>query len=285
MKSNTSRLVRALACLPFVLSALSAVSGCGGKSREAESPENADETESSSDSKDSKESKESKDRGDSKEHHGSGGATVKDDDEKGGAMKCGGFDVPDLVAVISQASCELPDGTPEPKEEELKDVLDVRVSADQHVTPGSKANKVRVLYKNKGKSDLTLKFVVDPDPRFSFEVSTPKGARVDKPAGAEPSLPPGVGDAPAPEKKYAQITIAANGTAGVTLSWDAVKYKWASKERARGAVPGRGYPRDPAGPLPKGKYVLRVVTPLVGVSEGVDHELSQPKTDIQVGGT
>jgi hypothetical protein len=26
------------------------------------------------------------------------------------------------------------------------------------------------------------------------------------------------------------------------------------------------------------------VTPHVGVSEGVDHELSQPKTDIQVGG-
>jgi hypothetical protein len=281
MRWNTSRALRALACLPFVLSALSAASGCGGKNREAESPENADETESS----DSKDSKESRDHSESNEHHAAAGATVKDDEGKSTMMKCGGFDVPDLVAVISQASCELPDGTPEPKEEELKDVLEVRVSADQHVAAGSKGNKVRVLYKNKGKTDLTLKFAVDPDPRFLFEVSTPKGARVDKPAGAEPSLPAGVSDAPAPEKKYAQITIAANGTAGVTLSWDAVKYKWASKERARGAVPGRGYPRDAAGPLPKGKYVLRVVTPLVGVSEGVDHELTQPKTDIQVGGT
>jgi hypothetical protein len=279
MNSNPSRLLRALACLPLVLSGLSAASGCGGKTPEAESPENTEESESS-ESKDH-----AKDEGDTKEHHASASATVKDDEEKSTTMKCGGFDVPDLVAVISQAACELPDGTAEPKEQELKDVLEVRVSADQHVTAGSKSNKVRVLYKNKGKTDLTLQFMVDPDPRFSFEVSTPKGVRVDKPAGTEPALPAGVSDAPTPEKKYAQITIAANGTAGVTLSWDAVKYKWASKERARGAVPGRGYPRDPAGPLPKGKYVLRVVTPLVGVSEGVDHELSQPKTDIQVGGT
>jgi hypothetical protein len=271
MTSNASRLLRVLSCLPLVLS----IAGCGGKSRDAESPENADESASS----------DSTDKSEAKDHSASGGsATVKDDD-KSAPVKCAGFDVPDLVAVISQTSCELPDGTAEPKEQELKDILEVRVSADQHVAAGSKGNKVRVLYKNKGKNDLTLQFAVDPDPRFSFELTTPKGVRVDKPAGAEPSLPAGVADAPAPEKKYAQITIAANGTAGVNLSWDAVKYKWASKDRARGAVPGRGYPRDPAGPLPKGKYVLRVVTPLVGVSEGIDHELTQPKTDIQVGGT
>jgi hypothetical protein len=62
-----------------------------------------------------------------------------------------------------------------------------------------------------------------------------------------------------------------------------VKYKWASKERAKGALPGRGYPREPGGPLPKGKYVLKVITPLTDVNEGIDHEMSQPKTPIEVG--
>ncbi len=271
MTSTESRLLRALAALPLV----AALAACGAKTPNAESPEN-DES-ASADAKDAK------DKGDSKASPKSGPATVKDDDSSGGPMKCGGFDVPDLLAVLSQPACELPDGTPEPQERDLKDSLEIQVSADQRVAPGSKA-KVRLLYKNKSKNELTLQFVVDPDPRFSFEVYTPKGARVDKPAGAEPSLPSSVADAPAPEKKYAQITIAANGTAGVSLSWDAVKYKWASKERARGAVPGRGYPRDPAGPLPKGKYVLHVVTPLVGVMEGTEHEVTQPATNVVVGG-
>jgi hypothetical protein len=62
-----------------------------------------------------------------------------------------------------------------------------------------------------------------------------------------------------------------------------VKFKWASKDKAKGAMPGRGYPREPAGPIGKGKYVLRVITPLVGVSQGVDHEVSQPRTQVEVG--
>jgi hypothetical protein len=264
MRSST---VFVLACLPVLFAA----SACGGKTPPAENPENADESASS----------ESNDKSDEKPA-GKGPVTVKDD-EKGAPMKCGGFDIPDLMALLSQPSCELPDGTPEPKAQDLKDVLEVRVSADAHVAPGAHSN-VRVLFKNKGKTDLPLFFVVDPDARFTFEVATPKGARVDKPAGAEPSLPPEVADAPAPDKKYARVTIAANGSAGLTLGWDAVKTKWVSKEKAKGAVPGRGYPREPAGPLPKGKYVLRVVTPLVGVFEGDDHEVSEPRTNIQVGG-
>ena len=188
------------------------------------------------------------------------------------------------MVLLGQTSCELPDGTAEPKERDLKDILDVRVSADAHVAPGAHTS-VRVLFKNKGKTDLPLDFVVDPEARFAFEVSTPKGTRVDKPAGAEPALPEAVSNAPVPEKKFARITIAANGSAGLTLQWDAVKTKWVSKEKAKGAVPGRGYPREPAGPLPKGKYVLMVVTPLVGVFEGADHEVSQPRTDVQIGGS
>jgi hypothetical protein len=258
----------AFAYLPLLL----AIGGCGGKTPQAQNPENADES-ASSDSHEKPEDTATSNKGP---------ATVKDDD-KAGAMKCGGFDIPDLLALLGQASCELPESTTEPPDRDLKDVLEVHVSADAHVAPGAHSN-VRLLFKNKGKADLPLNFVVDPEARFTFEVYTPKGTRVDKPAGQEPELPPQVADAPVPDKRYARITIAANGTAGLTLTWDAVKTKWVSKEKAKGAVPGRGYPREPAGPLPKGKYVLRVITPLVGVSEGVDHEVTQPRTDVQVGG-
>jgi hypothetical protein len=91
-----------------------------------------------------------------------------------------------------------------------------------------------------------------------------------------------VANAPQPEQKIARVTIAQQGTARLTLKWDAVKYKWASKERAKGALPGHGYPREPAGPLPKGSYVLRVTTPLTGIFEGVDHEVSQPRVQIMI---
>ena len=76
---------------------------------------------------------------------------------------------------------------------------------------------------------------------------------------------------------------ATNGTAKLTLKWDAVKYKWASADRAKGALPGHGYPKDPAGPLKKGAYILRVITPLTGVFEGVDHDVSQPRVQVTVG--
>jgi hypothetical protein len=36
--------------------------------------------------------------------------------------------------------------------------------------------------------------------------------------------------------------------------------------------------------LPKGKYVVHIVMPLIGVAEGSDHELSQPRTQVEVGG-
>jgi hypothetical protein len=58
--------------------------------------------------------------------------------------------------------------------------------------------------------------------------------------------------------------------------------KWAP-EKVRGTPPERGYPRTAAGPLPKGKYMVRVVTPLVNVMEGSEKEISAPKVPIEVG--
>jgi hypothetical protein len=66
------------------------------------------------------------------------------------------------------------------------------------------------------------------------------------------------------------------------LGWDAVKTRWAP-EKLKGTPPEKGYPRAPAGALPKGKYSLRVATPLTNVFEGVDHEVSHPRVDVVIG--
>ena len=208
--------------------------------------------------------------------------TVKDDGEKKKDVSCGGANIADLAAVLAQSSCEAKDAKPDEPQKDLKD-LEIKVTTDApKVAPGSTA-KITVTYHNKGKTVLALDFVVDPEPRFDFEVYTAKGSRADKPAGDSPALPPEVQNAPEPEKTVARVTLAPNGTATVSTSWTAVKYKWASKDKAKGALPGRGYPREPGAPLPKGKYVLKVITPLVGVNEGSDHELSQPKTPVEIG--
>jgi hypothetical protein len=209
--------------------------------------------------------------------------TVKDEGEgEKKALSCGGASIADLSAVLAQPACEVKDAKPDEPQKELKD-LEITVAADSaKVAPGTSA-KVTITYHNKGKVVLPLDFMVDPEPRFDFEVYTVKGARADNPKGDSPTLPPEVQDAPEPEKTVARVTLAPNGTAKVSASWNAVKFKWASKDKAKGAIPGRGYPREPAAPLPKGKYVLRVITPLVGVAEGSDHELTQPRTPIEIG--
>jgi hypothetical protein len=211
------------------------------------------------------------------------GVTVKDE-TMGKALPCTGASIPDLATVLAQASCEVANAKPDEAQRDVKDQLEIAVATDApRVAPGAAA-KITVTYHNKGKTPLSLDFAADPEPRFDFEVYSLKGSRMDKPVGAAPPLPPEVQNAPEPDKSVARVTLAPNGTAKLTQSWTAIKYKWASKDKAKGALPGRGYPRDAAGPLPKGKYVLRVITPLVGVSEGGDHEWSQPRTQVEVGG-
>jgi hypothetical protein len=253
---------------------LLAVAGCGGAKKSADSPANTDDT------------------------SGDGGGATADvpastdstptsstaapgDDKAKKATPCGGFEIPDLLSVLSQAACEV-QNVNSADQPDLKDRLEIKVVPDSpRIAPGSMAS-VTVIFKNKGKTDLPLNFVVDPEPRFDFAVYTMKGSRVDSPKGNAPSLPPEVANASVPEAKVARITLTTQGTAKLTLKWNAVKYKWASKDRAKGALPGQGYPRDPAGPLPKGTYILRVITPLTNVFEGVDHDASQPRVQITV---
>jgi hypothetical protein len=252
------------------------LAACGGKP--AQSPENAEGSDggaAASASADTPAKAESPEP--------SSSAPVPGDEGSKKKTACAGLDIPDLASVLSQAACEVGAAKDGAQPKDMKDALEVKVQADSpKIAPGSSAT-ITVTFHNKSKADLPLDFIVDPEPRFDFEVYTVKGSRVDAPKGKAPSLPPEVANAPAPDQKIARVTLATNGTARLTLKWDAVKYKWASKDRAKGALPGQGYPKDPAGPLTKGKYVLRVVMPLTGVAEGSEHEVSQPRVPVEVG--
>ena len=79
----------------------------------------------------------------------------------------------------------------------------------------------------------------------------------------------------------ARITLVPNGTAHAVVHWEAVRMKWAP-EKLKGTPPEMGYPRAPNGPLPKGKYQVRVVTPLTQVFEGLEKEVSSPRIEITV---
>jgi hypothetical protein len=207
-------------------------------------------------------------------------AKVGGGDEKP-ASPCAGFDV-DLAKVLAQASCVIPNAGPSDKARDTKGILDVKVSLNAvKVAPGGHVD-VTVTFANKSKGDLPLDFVVDPEPRFEIQVFDKNGRQVDAPAGPEPSLPSDVANATVPDKQTARATIVVAGSGRVTIPWDAVKKKWAPKDKAKGAIPGRGYPTVPGGPLPKGQYTLKVVTPLTGIFEGVDHEVSQPRIPINV---
>jgi hypothetical protein len=273
--------MRALAALPFAL--LIAAAACGGAKKDADNPENAsDDTSASGD--DGGGASASADQLPAKNDStpaGGGGTAPGDDSGNKKSNPCGGFEIPDLGSVLSQVACVVSNPNPN-AQNDVKDKLDIKVVPDSpRIAPGSAAG-ITVIYKNKSPKDLALDFVVDPEPRFTFEVYTLKGTRVDDPKGPEPALPPEVANAPVPEQQVARVTLATQGTATLKLQWNAVKYKWAGKDRAKGAIPGHGYPKEPAGPLKKGSYILRVITPLTGVFEGVDHEVSQPRVQVTV---
>jgi hypothetical protein len=209
-------------------------------------------------------------------------AVIKDEGKKD-AKACSGANITDLLSVISQKACEVPKASPDnEKERDLKDSLEVKATIDQPtVAPGGKASVTLTLH-NKGKTDLPLDFLADPEPRVELELYTLKGGRADNPQGAEPSLPSSVQDQGSADRVVTRVTIAPGGTATMVIPWDAVKYKWASAERAKGALPGQHYPREVAGPLGKGKFAIKVVTPLIGITEGGDHEVTQPRIPVEV---
>jgi hypothetical protein len=205
------------------------------------------------------------------------------DDTAGKAAQnpCAGFEM-DLMAALNQSACEVPDAKPDSKPKDMKATLTVTATADSaRVAPGGHAD-ILVTYANKTAAPLALDFTVDPTPRFTVEAYGAKSnKRVDLPAGAEPKLPAGSPPREPGAAHIARVTLAANGKATVHIGWDATRMRWAP-EKLKGTPPEMGYPRAPAGALGKGKYALRVMTPLTNVFEGIDHEVSAPRTTIDV---
>lgn len=239
---------------------------CGGK-KDAENPKKGHGDGGGDDSAESSE--------------GADGGTAEGD---AGPKKdeCVGFDVASLEDILSKAPCEVPNQRPDSMEpKDMKGKIEVKVDASPTSSaPGGKVDLL-VSIANKTKEPITLNFRIDPTPRFDIEVLDKKGKRVDVPTTPPPSPKTGESQPPPADPKTAKLTIAAGGTARQRVTWEAVKTAWAP-EKVKGWPPEKGFPRKPAGPIAKGKYTIKVQTPLVGVQEGAEHELSAPKVEIEV---
>jgi len=197
---------------------------------------------------------------------------------------CIGFDIANLEDLLVKSDCEVANGRPDLLENtDLEGKLEVTVSASPtKVAPGAKAD-LQVTFTNKTQAPLPLSFRIDPVARFELETYDAKKKRADMPAGNPPSPPKGHSAPPPGEGKVARVTIAPSGFARVRIPWQASRMKWAP-DQVRGTAVEKGFPRKPAGALPRGTYNVKVVTPLIGVLEGSDHEVSAPRTDVEVGG-
>ncbi|HEY1954829.1 MAG TPA: hypothetical protein VGH28_04440 [Polyangiaceae bacterium] len=187
----------------------------------------------------------------------------------------------DLGTVLMQAACEVPNPKPEEKAVEMKGKLAVTLQPSaQFISPGSSDDLVLTLT-NKSNAPLPLFFTLDPTPRFPTETYDKKDRRVDMPSAKQPALPSGMPPREATSHETARIVLVPNGTVKLTVPWSAVKMRWAP-EKLRGTPPEEGYPRVPAGNLPRGTYTIRVAMPMTLVFEGMDREVSAPKTQVVV---
>lgn len=183
-----------------------------------------------------------------------------------------------LEDLLAKSDCEVPNAKPDGVQTaDMKGKLEVKLTASPtKAAPGSKVD-LYVTFENKTKDPLPLQFRIDPVARFETETYDEKAKRADMPPGKPPAPPKGHTPPPAAEAKVGKVMVAPNGTVRVRVPWEAVKMKWAP-EKVRGTAAERGYPRSPSGPLKKGKYTVKVVTPLLGAAEDV----SAPKVEIEV---
>jgi hypothetical protein len=208
-----------------------------------------------------------------------GGAPSDAAPEGSAGAVCAGADL-DLVNVLVQSACEVPNLASDAKRPDMSTLLDVKVSVNpSQVGPGGHADVI-LTFTNKSKEPLPLNFLLDPTPRFSIEVYTSTNKRAEMPKTKPPRGKNDVTPEPT-APGTARVTIAPGGKASARLDFNAVRLKWAP-ELLKGTPPELGYPTSPAGPLPKGAYSLKVVTPLVGVFEGSDREVSTAMTKFVV---
>ena len=279
--ASLSRMPRALhRCRRGLLAAgalvalVTAASACGGAVKQADSKSAVDE-DSNEVPKGSSEERAAKAPSSDKPAPGS-----QDDTGVPKKDECTAFEIPNLEEVLLKSACEVENAKPDQKPMDPKK-LEVKVATSTAKLPPGGHTDVTVIFTNKSKETIPLRFTIDPMPRFEIEVYDAKGNRVDMPSGSPPMLPAGMAPRVPGEPKTARINLAANGSARMTLPWDAVKMKWAP-EKLKGTPPEKGFPRAANGPLPKGKYSIKVVTPLVGVFEGIDKEVSAPRAQIEL---
>jgi hypothetical protein len=183
----------------------------------------------------------------------------------------------ELKDALSKAACEVPRAPARAPADgqELATSLDVQVRPSRtKVKPGGHVD-LDVTFVNKGRENLALPFMVDPLPHFEIEVYDAKGKRIDVPKGTPPRVTSA--NFVRPDPRTAQVTLDANGVGHLALGWDANRLRWAP-EKAKAAAIGADYPRASAGPLPRGRYTLRVVSSLEGAPPA-----SMPITTIDVG--
>lgn len=187
---------------------------------------------------------------------------------------CTGSDVDALDTALKGCEAPMPRAADVPS---TKDKLEISLATSKPgVAPGARLELVLTL-RNKSDAALPLFFTGDPAPRFDVEALDASGKRQGRPAG-KPPVTKG-GDAKGREVKASRFTLAPGGVARVHLAWDAVKLRWAPERQK--TWEGHGPPTAPSGPLPRGKYTLRALVPLLGVFERGDVEL--PKLVVDVG--
>jgi len=124
---------------------------------------------------------------------------------------------------------------------------------------------VAVTITNDSADKVPVFFRLDPIAHFEILATDAKGKPADLPAGKKPN-------AKEAASRTARVTLMPGGVIKVSALWEAVKKKWATHNGKVAAVS--------AGPLPRGKYKLRIVPPFVGVRDMAEF---QPQVDIEVG--
>lgn len=188
--------------------------------------------------------------------------------------ECAGVELDDLTRAFVEA-CEATSA--DERTASLGDKLEARVSVSpEAVAPGGQVT-LAVVLRNKTAEPLVLVFSGAPTPTFDVEARDDKGRRAGWPAG-KPPKPRKARSTEALSSKLYKVTLAANGVARLSTSWDAIRTRWAP-EKTQTAWSDRPFPRAPAGPLSPGRYLLRVSVPLVAERS----ELTALEAKVRVG--
>lgn len=115
---------------------------------------------------------------------------------------------------------------------------------------------VRAVLRNRTGEPLELPFVWHAGPMFVVSAKDAAGQPAGEPKGPPPPSPGGFRPGP---PYLVCITLAPGGVAYVERKWQAVQRRWVTTEPP---LPGGPPPSEPAGPLPPGRYRLRLQTML-----------------------